>query len=493
MQSIYTLFKVNLLKKQGSRIRPACINTIKRRKQQLSVFSSLNDSARKELWATLALRHARGIGARRTKLLHDAYGSAFAAVEAGLRSPSEWAQRKLTPPDVASGFASEHWREAAQKEWNDLRGSDRAFTLLGDPDFPAPLRHLPDPPPLLYMKGDTSLLRAPAVAVVGARDCTREGLAVAAYLAGDLSRAGVTVISGMARGIDRAAHLAALNGPGKSIAVLGSGIDQPYPQCNADLYAALAEQGLLLSEFPPGTLPAARHFPIRNRIISGLSQGVLVVEAAARSGSLITARLALEQGKEVFAVPGHTMAAVSAGCRELIRIGAKAVFNADDTLVELAPLLTATVKEQVKQRQGIERERKNQARDRNKEWDTGLLAEARDVLPEGDLPWLAPKTGPAPKSGPKTKRGKKSAPPPPSPDPKNQATGRSGKTSAPLPILSDEEQRIMAQLGETVIHIDTLCHKLGMDAGPLSGILTLLEVRGLVKRAPGMLYSLPLP
>ena len=452
----------------------------------------------------LALRHARGIGARRTKLLHDAYSSAFAAVEAGLRSPSEWIQRKLTPPDVAHGFASEHWREAAQKEWNDLRGSDYAFTLLGEPDFPAPLRHLPDPPPLLYMQGDASLLRSPAVAVVGARDCTREGLTVAAYLAGDLSRAGVTVISGMARGIDRAAHLAALNGPGKSIAVLGSGIDQPYPQCNADLYAALAGQGLLLSEFPPGTLPAARHFPIRNRIISGLSQGVLVVEAAARSGSLITARLALEQGREVFAVPGHTMAAVSAGCRELIRIGAKAVFNADDILVELAPLLTATIKEQVEQRQGKERERKNKARDRNKEWDTGLLTEARDVLPQGDLPWLAPKglapkTIPAPKSSPKAKRGRKSVPPPPSSGPETPATGRSGKPNALPPTLSAEEQRIMAQLGEAVvhgeavIHIDTLCHKLGMEAGPLSGILTLLEVRGLVKRAPGMLYSLPLP
>lgn len=450
----------------------------------MSVFSTLTDKARKELWATLALRHARGIGACRARLLIETYGNALAAVQDGLSTPSRWALKKLIPSDIAAAFAAECWRTPALAEWNALRRNNCSILLWSDPDYPEPLRGIPDFPLLLYLKGDESLLHSPSVAIVGARDCTREGIAVAAYLARDLSKAGVTIISGMAMGIDRAAHLAALEGPGRSIGILGTGVDVPYPQCNTDLYEELAREGLLISEFPPGTRPAAKHFPIRNRIISGLSLGVLVVEAAHRSGSLITARLALDQGREVFAVPGHTMAAVSGGCRELIRSGAKAVFTADDILLELAPLLHATAGGLAGKPPTGSKDIKSQARKRIMEYDTSLLTGASEVLPEGKLPWRAPKSGLTGKA--KQAGTHEIAPSPSFPDAPVPTGGmRSGN-----PVLDAEEQRILSILGQEPVHIDSLNQSLVMDAGRLSSLLTLLEVRGLVKRSPGMLYSL---
>lgn len=432
----------------------------------------------------LALRHARGIGLRRAGQLLAEYGSAFAAVEEGLRSPLAWSGKKLLPPDVARSFASEEWRPAAQEEWKALQRGDCCFLLWNDPGFPRLLKELPDSPLLLYFDGDTALLRSSVMAVVGARDCTREGIAVAAYLARELSQAGITIVSGMAKGIDRAAHLAALEGPGKSIAVLGTGIDVPYPQCNTDLYAELTARGLVLSEFAPGTAPAARHFPIRNRIISGLSLGVLVVEAADRSGSLITARLALEQGREVFAVPGHTMAAVSEGCRELIRKGAKAVFTADDILVELAPLLHAQLQERMS-RQSEQKRNRQKARKRADAFDTALASQACAVLPQGSLPWIAP--------SPPAKTAKKSmaapgAPVGPDSLPATDTATAGADNSGFSQPLAEEEKRLLAALGPAPVHIDALSQRLHMDAGRLSGMLAMLEVRGLVKRAPGMLY-----
>jgi DNA processing protein len=321
------------------------------------------------------------------------------------------------------------------------------------------------------------------VAVVGARDCTGEGMAVASWLSRDLAKAGVTVISGMAKGIDRVAHLAALEEPGGSIAVLGTGIDVAYPPINADLYARLAERGLLLSEFMPGAGPSPAHFPIRNRLISGLSQGVLVVEAAARSGSLITARLALEQNREVFAVPGHTMAAVSEGCRELIRRGAKAVFRADDILAELAPLLTLEARKALTARQAADALRRPpHARKRGKDLRTSLLDQASPVLPEGALPWKAKGARRAARSRPSQSL---SLPLPPQAAPAEQSP--SPRPALP-PDLSEDERRIVGVLSEEKKHIDVISRDLDMDIAKLSGHLTLLEVRGIIRSAPGMLY-----
>jgi DNA processing protein len=210
-----------------------------------------------------------------------------------------------------------------------------AIVTLADAAYPRSLLEIPDPPALLYVRGRVELLAANGLAIVGSRNGTAQGLSNAESFARTLSRAGLTIVSGLALGIDAAAHRGALDGPGATVGVLGTGIDVTYPARNADLFAALAERGAVVSEFPLGTPPVAANFPRRNRIISGLARGVLVVEAALDSGSLITARLAGEQGRDVFAVPGSIHSPLSKGCHALIRQGARLVESAQDVLDEL--------------------------------------------------------------------------------------------------------------------------------------------------------------
>lgn len=207
--------------------------------------------------------------------------------------------------------------------------------VLADAAYPQALLQTADPPSLLYAKGRIELLNAPAIALVGARSATPQGEANAEAFAQAFSRAGLTVVSGLALGVDAAAHRGALEGEGSTIAVIGTGADRIYPARNAALARQIGERGLLLSEFPLGTPPAAYNFPRRNRIISGLARGVLVVEAALDSGSLITARMAAEQGREVFAIPGSIHSPQARGCHHLIKQGAKLVESAQDVLEEL--------------------------------------------------------------------------------------------------------------------------------------------------------------
>ena len=206
---------------------------------------------------------------------------------------------------------------------------------LADDDYPSQLLEIADPPPLLYLKGRRELLRKPGLAVVGSRNATPSGLQNAEAFARSLSEAGFTIISGMALGIDAAAHRGGLAAKGSSIAVVGTGLDLVYPARNKALARDLAGNGLIISEFALGTPALAQNFPRRNRIISGLSRGVLVVEAALASGSLITARQAGEQGREVFAIPGSIHSPFSKGCHQLIKQGAKLVEEANDILIEL--------------------------------------------------------------------------------------------------------------------------------------------------------------
>lgn len=211
-------------------------------------------------------------------------------------------------------------------------------------DYPETLKNIEDAPIALYIKGTIQKEDRYAVAVVGSRKYSSYGKLAAEKLSSELSSMGFTIVSGMARGIDTLAHVAAINSGGRSIAVLGSGIDVPYPPENRGLMEKLADSGCVISEFPPGTLPERENFPKRNRIISGLSLGVLVVEAAADSGSLITASCALEQGKEVFAVPGNINSVNSNGTNELIKKGAKLVQSAEDVIEELAPILKGYIR-----------------------------------------------------------------------------------------------------------------------------------------------------
>lgn len=218
-----------------------------------------------------------------------------------------------------------------------------AVLTLADSGYPRQLLEIADPPPLLFVRGDPGLLARRALAIVGSRNPTPQGLANAESFARAFSEAGVTIASGLALGIDAAAHRGALEGAGSTIAVLGTGIDVAYPARNAALYERIATSGTLVSELPLGTPAIAANFPRRNRLISGLARGVLVVEAAISSGSLITARVAAEQGRDVFAIPGSIHSPMSRGCHALIKQGAKLVESAADVLDELAPAAAKAV------------------------------------------------------------------------------------------------------------------------------------------------------
>lgn len=227
---------------------------------------------------------------------------------------------------------------AAESDLEWLEATRTVILRPGEPGYPALLQEIHDPPPLLFVQGQAGALQAAQIAIVGSRRATSSGREIAASLAAELAVLDVVVTSGLARGIDAAAHRGALRADGITVAVLGAGLKHLYPRENARLTEEIRERGCIVTEFPPAMTPRPDHFPRRNRIISGLSLGVVIVEAAARSGSLITARLALEQGREVFAVPGPIFNPLTRGCHELIRQGARLLEGVEDLLEELPHL-----------------------------------------------------------------------------------------------------------------------------------------------------------
>lgn len=231
--------------------------------------------------------------------------------------------------------------EKAENEIAQAQAKNITIISWDDPRYPPLLRNIHNPPVLLYIKGSLPPANQPAIAIVGARAATVYGQRIAKNMAAKLSGRGITVVSGLALGIDTAAHQGVINSNGQTVAVLGCGVDVIYPRQNNQLYQNIQRQGALISEYPLGTRPESFRFPARNRIISGLSLGVLVVEAARRSGSLITAQLALEQGREVFAVPGMADSAKSEGTHRLVQDGAKLTYTVDDIIEELTPYCSA--------------------------------------------------------------------------------------------------------------------------------------------------------
>lgn len=228
----------------------------------------------------------------------------------------------------------------AELELQRIRHHNFSLLTWNDPAYPALLREIYTPPMLLYVNGDVELLNRPSIAVVGSRAATSYGLKIGRRLGAELGARGLNVVSGLALGVDAAAHAAALEAGGITVAVLGCGLDVPYPRRNLGLARRIAGRGVIVSEYPLGTKPEAFRFPARNRIISGLALGVVVVEAAKRSGSLITARLAMDEGREVFAIPGRVDSPASAGAHSLLQQGAKLVYKLEDILVELSAHLT---------------------------------------------------------------------------------------------------------------------------------------------------------
>jgi len=288
-----------------------------------------------ELQAWLRLTLSPGVGNDTARKLLAAFGSAQAVF-----GQSAAALKQLGTDKLAKAILAEPPALAAQLqltlEWLQA-GDDRRVATLGDDAYPEALLNIEDPPLMLYMLGTLAAKPAatPHIAIVGSRNPTPQGEANARQFAKAFGAAGLCVVSGLALGVDGAAHDGALLGGGETIAVVGTGLDRVYPKKHLALAHRIAQQGMIVSEFPLGTPPLAANFPRRNRIISGLSRGTLVVEAALQSGSLITARLAAEQGKEVFAIPGSIHSPQSRGCHALIKQGAKLVELAQDVLEEL--------------------------------------------------------------------------------------------------------------------------------------------------------------
>ena len=291
-------------------------------------------------WLTLSL--TRGLGGESARRLLKEFGSPDAVLSASISS-----LKSVVKSDIAAEISAGIDENAIASALDWLEDSNNHIFTLADDDYPRALLNIPDPPLLLYVKGRPDLLNRSALAVVGSRNATPQGIGNAEAFARTLSDSGICVISGMAHGIDAAAHRGALRGQGSSIAIVGTGLDKVYPAANRELAHALAQHGALISEFPLGTPPLAANFPRRNRLISGMSAGCLVVEAGLQSGSLITARMALEHGRDVFAIPGSIHAPQSKGCHALIKQGAKLVETAQDILEELGELLSATKRDMI--------------------------------------------------------------------------------------------------------------------------------------------------
>ena len=435
-------------------------------------LNARDDASKQEFWSCLALRECPTIGMRRIAALLSHFGSAYDAV----RRVDSWPDAGV-PERSAAAFKKETWRQKAGLEWAAAKASSCGIVLWSDAEYPAWLRSIADPPPFLYCLGDIALLQNLAVAVVGMRSCSEEGIKATVYIARGLSEAGVTVVSGMAKGIDRAAHLAGLEGPGSSIGVLGAGIDVVYPPANRDLYELMRAKGLLVSEYPPAYGVEARSFPVRNRVISGLSRAVVVVEAAVRSGSLNTANHALEQNRELMAVPGAVSASSAKGCQELVRRGAKAVFRADNVLRELVPFLAEHVSRGVLER---DLERFQFPRPEARAEDQPAAQP-----PPGMLPWRNPSpqknTARVEKPACQAKEAGERAPFTPH-KPGTATTGAAAGLTGLEASLYD-----LARSGP--IHIDDICRSLGQDAGTVSRVAAMLEIQGLLTRFPGMRYG----
>ncbi|KDN14986.1 DNA protecting protein DprA [Snodgrassella communis] len=381
-------------------------------------------------WIELALTPY--IGSKTFLRLLNHFGSAQAILSASIAE---------IKPFLHRAQASRYWRsdearqaaEAALK-WEQSH-ADARLLLLTDNDYPVLLTEGLTPPPLLFIRGNSSCLHQPSLAIVGSRHATPQAMRIARDFAKALAQKGIAVISGMAAGIDTAAHQGALLGTGNTIAVWGTGIDRVYPACNKALAAQIAAHGCIISEFPLGTRSLAENFPRRNRLIAALSQGTLVVEAATESGSLITARLAGEMGREVMAIPGSIDNPLSKGCHALIKQGARLVENLADILQECPLLLQKTHLQSYS---------------------------SQSVQPESQISMPSSSIG----------------------NPEDLSLA-----SAPVSALSPIEQQILAGLGYSVVHPDTLITTLGMTATDVYAHLMALELGGWITALPGGCYQ----
>ncbi|MEJ5300113.1 MAG: DNA-processing protein DprA [Thermodesulforhabdaceae bacterium] len=369
-------------------------------------------------WLTLAL--IPELGPRSLWKLYQAMGSVDAIINA---SEEELFARAPIKLKTARAVARKQTIRDPENELDLLLKKGVDFITWEDETYPPPLRHIPDPPLFLFARGCYRSDHATALAIVGTRNASVKGILFAERLASDLAALGITVVSGLAIGIDSAVHRGALKAGGQTIAVMGSGLDVPYPRANRDLIDRIADSGVVFSEYPLGTPPEKWRFPLRNRIVSGLSMGVVVVEAGLKSGALITARLALDQGRDVFAVPGAVSDERSAGTNKLIKDGAK------------------------------------------------LVEDIKDILDEYPfLQKLAPQNHVAGKQ------------------PVTQMINKKAHCEVPSQSAEGDELKVLQTLSDKPQHIDHICEKTGLSCATVLSILTMLELRGLVRQLPGKYF-----
>ncbi|MGC8719336.1 MAG: DNA-processing protein DprA [Thermodesulforhabdaceae bacterium] len=373
---------------------------------------------RKIAWLTLAL--IPELGPRSLWKLYRAFGGAEEILST---RETELMRRCSIRARTARAIVEKRALKDPFSEWDRLQACGVKFITWEDEEYPALLRHIPDPPLFLFAKGSYRPEHAAAVAIVGTRKASARGLMIAERLATDLARHGITVVSGLAIGIDSAAHRGALKAGGDTIAVMGSGLDVPYPRVNRDLIEQIAGSGVVFSEYPLGTPPEKWRFPLRNRIVSGLSAGVVVVEAGLKSGALITARLALEQGREVFAVPGPVGDERAAGANKLIKEGAKLVEDVRDIMEECAS------------------------------WFKDLSTFRAGSLRPREIISASPE-----------------------------------QSQKGLGSPRDEELKILQVLGSEPEHIDKICEKTGLACASVLSLLTMMELKGLVRQLPGKYF-----
>ncbi len=392
----------------------------------------------------LQLARSDGVGPKTFYRLMHRFGSARSAFEALPRLASETDGRER----------SRCRREDAEAEFDALLSMGCHLVAHGEADYPRDLGQIHDPPPLLTVRGDLTAVHAASVAIVGARNASANGRLLAKKLAKDLATSGLVVVSGLARGIDTAAHEGVLLGKGRTVAVIASGVDIAYPADNAELMQSIAETGAVVSERPLGSAPQARHFPRRNRLISGLSRGVVVVEAAPKSGSLITARMAAEQGREVMAVPGSPLDARHKGTNQLIRDGAALIETADDIGECLSNLATSGA------------------------WPVSGRERAEDAVYKGES--LSVSRGVKKGTTDSKEMGQVSMPPP-----LNSPTSMASPSEAKLLL-----ERVYERLGTEPLLVDELIRQCHANSAEMQNALVELELEGRIERHPGNKVSL---
>jgi DNA processing protein len=389
----------------------------------------------------LALRRARGVGPRTCKLLIEKFG----APEKIFQLSSDQIAAAGVPRNTARSIAEFREFEPLEKELCELPNIGARLVKWSDAEYPTNLRQIADPPPFLFVRGPAQLTDANSIAIVGARAASDIGRRMANRLGLELAAKGFTVVSGLARGIDGEAHQGALDAHGKTVAVLGCGVDVIYPSEHRKLAEAIVEGGgALISELPIGTQPLAENFPTRNRILSGLCLGVVIVEAAEKSGSLITARMALEQDRQVFAVPGSPLSGKTRGSNRLLKEGAKLVECVEDVIEELAPQMAG-----------------------------------RPPAGERRLPTVAAERIPAPPTS--NMRARAEVAP-------LLHTSEEAKTSEGA---VDSATTILNNLKESDrLHVDSIIESSGLNAQTVLRLLLELELEGRVTQHPGKLFSL---